>query len=393
MEKRKILFVVDEQMYGGVSVVLRNILKSINYAKCDVDVLILHDRGDALVGHMPKEVHVLYGTPFFDVIDCPLKNVLQSGNIRRIWNKLRLVWAMKHKTIGKYIQKERSKIIQKAYDVEIAFKDGFCALFTAYGEAQKKVSWLHIDYATYDCTGRYRELFQEIYQHIDTVVAITPDVRDTFHAIYHCEEKSVIIPNLIDSHEILSLAKEKDIVFEKDRLHFICVGRIAEQKAYPRLIEQLGKLKQEHILTNEVVHIIGDGDQQGVVEELIHQYHLEDNIDLLGYQVNPYPYIQKADMLLLPSLYEGLGLVLYEALILKVPCFATKFANVEQTLENGKYGVIVENSAQGIYEGLKELLQDKELIKHYQHNVASYHYTQQEKIVDTLDALLLEENL
>lgn len=388
MDKQKVLFVVDEQMYGGVSIVLRNILKSINYAKCEVDVLILHNRGDAIVGHIPDQVGVLYGTSFFEVIDTNIQTILKSGNVKNILSKLKLVYAMKHKRIEKYIQKERGKILTRAYDVEIAFKDGFCALFTACGESNKKVSWLHIDYNTYDCTGRYRELFQEVYKRIDTVVAITQDVQDTFNDIYHCEDKCIILPNLIDSHEIIEQSKQKEIHFAKDRTHFICVGRLAPQKAYPRLLTQLGKLKQEHILTNEMVHIIGDGEQQAYIEELIHQYHLEENIELLGYKQNPYPYIRKADMLLLPSLYEGLGLVLYEALILKVPCLATKIADIHTTLENGKYGIITENSDEGVYKALKTILQDKTILQTYKQAVSQYVYKQQEKVVEKLDRLL-----
>jgi len=391
MDKQKVLFVVDEQMYGGVSVVLRNILKSINYAKCDVDVLILHNRGDALVGHIPEQVGILYGTPFFEVIDTNIQTILKTGNIRKIFSKLKLVYSMKHQTIEACIQKERGKILKRAYDVEIAFKDGFCALFTACGESSKKVSWLHIDYNTYDCTGRYRDLFREVYKRIDTVVAITQDVQDTFNAIYHCEDKCRILPNLIDSHEIIHLSKQEDIFFEEGKTHFVCVGRLAPQKAYPRLLTQLGKLKQEGILTNEVLHIIGDGEQQAYIEEVISQYHLEENVELLGYKQNPYPYIRKADMLLLPSLYEGLGLVLYEALILKVPCFATKIADIHTTLENGTYGIIAENSEQGIYQSLKTLLQDKTILQAYKQKVQNYVYKQQEKVVEKLDALLENE--
>lgn len=388
MDKQKVLFVVDEQMYGGVSIVLRNILKSINYAKCEVDVLILHNRGDAIVGHIPEQVGVLYGTSFFEVIDTNIQTILKSGNVKNIISKLKLVYTMKHKKIEKYIQKERGKILTRAYDVEIAFKDGFCALFTACGESNKKVSWLHIDYNTYDCTGRYRELFQEVYKRIDTVVAITQDVQDTFNDIYHCEDKCIILPNLIDSHEIIEQSKQEEIYFPKDRTHFICVGRLAPQKAYPRLLTQLGKLKQEHILTNEMLHIIGDGEQQAYIEELIRQYHLEENIELLGYKQNPYPYIRKADMLLLPSLYEGLGLVLYEALILKVPCLATKIADIHTTLENGKYGIITENSDEGVYKALKTILQDKTILQTYKQAVSQYVYKQQEKVVEKLDRLL-----
>ena len=46
--KKKVLFVVDEQMYGGISTVLVNILRRLDYSNYDVDVLILHNRGNGI---------------------------------------------------------------------------------------------------------------------------------------------------------------------------------------------------------------------------------------------------------------------------------------------------------------------------------------------------------
>lgn len=389
--KKQVLFVVDEQMYGGVSEVLKNILRLLDYTQIDVDLLILHNRGDGL-DKIPTEVNVLTGTPFFSIIDLPIKTIIKSKNIRDIVNKIKLILSMKTGYIKKKIRKERNKILSKKYQLEIAFKDGFCPIFTAYGDAEKKVNWLHVDYATVDYTAHYHNLFLDVYNKIDTIIAITEDVKKTFCSIYPIEEKVQVIENAIDVDGIKEKAKAFSVDYDTTKLNLIMVGRIAYQKAYPRLIRQMAKLKKEERLKeNVVLHIVGDGEEIEEVKRLIQENHLQKNVQLHGYQKNPYPYIASADMLLLTSYYEGLGLTLYEAILLGVPTFATKFANVEKTLANGKYGKIVENTEEGIYEGLKQILEDKDRIKVLKEQTKGFIYTKNKEIKEQIKQLI-EEN-
>jgi hypothetical protein len=170
--KKSVLFVVDERKMGGVSILLTDILKSINIKKYDIDVLVLQNNGNEL-SNLPKEVNIIYGTNFFKGVDYTIKQAIKSCNPLLIFSKLRLVHLMKNKKIGKYITKERTKILKKDYDVEIAFKDGFCALFTIYGNSKKKYHWLHTDYSMYDCTSHYHELFSEVLPRFDKIIAIS----------------------------------------------------------------------------------------------------------------------------------------------------------------------------------------------------------------------------
>ena len=61
---RNVLFVVDEKQMGGVSVLLEDILKKLNFFKFNVDVMVLHNNGDYL-DDLPKDVNVIYGSRFF----------------------------------------------------------------------------------------------------------------------------------------------------------------------------------------------------------------------------------------------------------------------------------------------------------------------------------------
>ena len=63
--------------------------------------------------------------------------------------------------------------------------------------------------------------------------------------------------------------------------------------------------------------------------------------------------------------YEGFNLTVAEALILGVPVLSTKCTGPCEILGNGRYGMIVENSAEGLYNGLKQLAENPALLAEY----------------------------
>ena len=75
---KKILFVVDERMMGGVSVILENIINS--FKNINFDILVLHDRGNEL--NNLNNAKLIFGTPFFEVADLKMSEIIKSMNIK-----------------------------------------------------------------------------------------------------------------------------------------------------------------------------------------------------------------------------------------------------------------------------------------------------------------------
>ena len=90
-----------------------------------------------------------------------------------------------------------------------------------------------------------------------------------------------------------------------------------------------------------------------------------DNVILWGMQENPYKFIKNADVFLCTSHYEGYGLVVAEALILEKPVISTNVSGPAEILNNGDYGMLVENSTEGIYKGMKAFLDKPVLVSDY----------------------------
>ena len=75
--------------------------------------------------------------------------------------------------------------------------------------------------------------------------------------------------------------------------------------------------------------------------------------------------MKQADLYVCSSRYEGYNLTVAEALLLGLPVLSTDCAGPNEILDRGKYGRIVENSEEGLYKGIKELLERPDLLLGY----------------------------
>lgn len=121
-------------------------------------------------------------------------------------------------------------------------------------------------------------------------------------------ESSVIIPNGIDIEEIKGISPsltKSDVLF---------VGRLIKEKNADLLIKSLVQLKQK--FPNVKCVIIGEGPERGNLEKLSNDLGLMDNVEFLGFFDNYNDVIsnmKSAQVLVLPSIREGFGMVVLEA--------------------------------------------------------------------------------
>ncbi len=389
--KRNVLFVVDEKRMGGVSVLLEDILNMINIKNYIIDVLVLHNNG-SMLNNLPKDVNIIYGTSYFEAIDYTLKEVLKSGDFKRIYHKIKVILDMKTGNIKNTIIRERKKILNKNYDVEIAFKDGFTALFTIFGNSKTKIHWLHYEYKKTNPNAKYDKLFKRILPKFDKIIAVSEGVEQAFNKIYHLENKTSIIPNLVNTDKIIKKSKEKsDVILSKSDINFVSVGRLNKSKGYDRLIEAIHHLKQKKILPDKfLLRIYGGGEEKEILNDLIRKYKLDKYIYLMGQVDNPYKYIKSNDMFVLSSNFESFGLVIVEAMILGVPVLATQ-NNATNVLIKDKYnGLIIENSTLGLEKGIEYVINNKECIKKYKKNLKKYKYDNS-AIIKSIEGVLMND--
>jgi len=157
-------------------------------------------------------------------------------------------------------------------------------------------------------------------------------------------------------------------------------------KGYLRLIDVIHKLKDDNLFNNSHLTLIGDGPEFESAKNKIKEYNLSKEISLLGAKTNPFPYVKEADFFILGSVYEPFGLTVIESLSVETPVIATEVATIKEMLPES-YGMIVDNSEDGLYKGIKEIINNKKVIEKYKNNLVGYEYDTK-KIIKQIEKLL-----
>ena len=72
---------------------------------------------------------------------------------------------------------------------------------------------------------------------------------------------------------------------------------------------------------------------------------------------NPYPYLKESDCLLMSSQFEGYPVVFVESMILNKPIITTLVSDANKDIKD-KFGIVTENSLDGVYDGMKKFLDE-----------------------------------
>ena len=117
--------------------------------------------------------------------------------------------------------------------------------------------------------------------------------------------------------------------------------------------------------------IIGDGEKR---EELnsIKKDESINNVELKGFYSNPYPLLKQAYLYICSSLYEGYSTAVSESICLGAPVLTTNCSGMDEILDNGKYGMIVDNDEDSLYNGLIKILSDKKIYYNYKNAVVKH---------------------
>jgi len=167
-------------------------------------------------------------------------------------------------------------------------------------------------------------------------------------------ERFVTVPNLIDPPWLLERADEPlsaSLMGWADEAKILIgtAARLSVEKGLDRLIEAFSRFVVDHPGARLV--IAGQGPLRDELIRQIVALDLEHCVKLTGYLENPYPLMKRLDLFVLPSHYEGQGIVLLEALVLGGAVMATDIPGARDVLQ-GTRGVLVESSVEGLLRGM-----------------------------------------
>ena len=118
------------------------------------------------------------------------------------------------------------------------------------------------------------------------------------------------------------------------------VGRLVEHKNLPRLLQAFAQVVKQRPRTRLL--LAGSGPLHDALAAQIGQLGLQDHALLLGEQSEVPALMEAADLVVLPSLREGLSNVVLEAMALGRAVLSTPVGGIPQAIDNGRHGVLVE---------------------------------------------------
>ena len=139
--------------------------------------------------------------------------------------------------------------------------------------------------------------------------------------------------------ERYTFRSQKSLEVDKKNLQFLAVGRFHEAKDYPNLLHAIAIFRQNPQHKEYILNVVGDGELRPQIEALIEQLDLKDNVTVLGRRDDVPQLMQEADFFILPSAYEGFGLVVAEAMACGVFVIATNSGGVAEVM--GDTGLLV----------------------------------------------------
>lgn len=382
--KKKVLFNMYDLEIGGAEKSLLGILNLIDYSKYDVDLFLYSKSGD-LLKYVPREVNIL---PEIKVYKSLCKSTKE--NFKEGYYKLGVIKALsKYKAIlreiplayDQYMNQLANNILPELdgdYDVAIS-NIWPHDLVVNKVKAKKKIGWIHTDYSRMKIDYK---MDKNLLKKLDCIVSVSEHCKNNFEDIQgDLKNKSIYLENIISKSLIDKLSKEvieEKSIFAEENINILTIARFHKEKGVDRILEVCEKLRRRNV--KFTWYLIGFGGEESFLREGAKRLNLKNYFVILGKKINPYPYLKAADIYVQPSRYEGKSLCITEAKILSKPIISTDYDSVRDQLINRKTGIIVENSTDGIYKGILEIINDDKLRNSIIEELKSNNYSNENDI-------------
>lgn len=372
MKSKRIVFVMTSLKTGGIATSLVNLLNELS-SKTDYSLtLLLFDKNSANGIPLNKSITIMDAGALPEVIPLSQSETKHKSSYLAL-NRLiagGIAKFMSQSAAYKFLF--RNSKIQETWDIAISCTQS-SPLHHLYGgcnefvldmlKARKKYTFIHCDYITYGLASEYS---RNIYTRFDGIAAVSNSVRKRFlEAEPSFSDKTYTVYNCHDARRIQELANENPIIYDQDIMNFVTVARLGEEKGHYRVLKVMSQLNEEGL--HFKWHVVGGGDYQTTtcIQEFVAEKGLENEVVFYGDQKNPYRFIKNAQALLVPSFHEAAPMVYGEAQILGVPIITTNTVSALELVQDKKAGVVCENTDQGLYTLLKDVVISPDIIAKY----------------------------
>ena len=364
-EKRKVFVCALSLGIGGVEKALLGLLNSYDYNEVDVDLLLANHDGE-YIKYLKPQVNILPKNDFLSWVLLPKGHIIKSVcqlvfHPYQLWRFVKnITWGVYHKNMAQARQRMWRDVVDTLPHLKTKYDEAFdfSGLFRSYVlecvNAKKKYTWIHSDYNVY---GYDKSIDYVLLNQFDKIYCVSETCKTIFDNVYPLlSNKSEVKQNIVDINFIESQLNGKSFEDGYKGVRLLDVTRIDPNKGLDIAVKVCKLLKEKgldfrwYILGNDPLGYRKE------LENLIHQYEVEDRFILLGFASNPYPFMNDANIIVHFSRFEGRSVFIDEALALKKPILLTNYPTAKDQIKNGVNGWICEFDENELCEKLSYVL-------------------------------------
>lgn len=163
---------------------------------------------------------------------------------------------------------------------------------------------------------------------IQQVISVSKAVEEEYIFRGLMKNKNTVIGNVVDAEDVRQKAREKSDCKPVDLVY---LGRMSLPKNPLEFCKIVCEVKS--LFPNITARMIGDGELMPQVKEYICDHGLEGVIELVGFQSNPYPYLNAGKIMVMPSIWEGFGLAAVEGMCLGKPVVCSDVGGLDDIID------------------------------------------------------------
>jgi len=325
--KRKILLITPQLEGGGAEKVFRIIIENLNPEYFDIHILVIsHPTGyyNSIPKHIEKE----------------------SLNYKRVRYSLYGVY--------KHILKVQPSVVLCFNITHLAIWMGFLKAFlpkdikvvcresTILSAQNKGYVWYKQKILNF--------LYRKLYKNVDSVIALSKSMSEDLVINYQIPKNKIeVIGNPISSKKVMGRSLFYEGNLPENKFNLVFVGRLSKEKRLEFLLKAVAMAQNQYIHLTLIGKPSND-EYHEKLKRIVEKYELEEKVTFFGHQSNPYPYLAKANMLVMTSRYEGFPNVILESFALGIPVMVLEsIANFKEFVDN-ETGIVAPNKESFIKE-------------------------------------------
>lgn len=205
----------------------------------------------------------------------------------------------------------------------------------------KIVSHIHNNYPWLQSNNIYKLVDRIFRNKYDINIYCGKVVEDYYlqYGTYIKREKTRVSSNSIEIIDNIRYFNKEELELE-NRYVYGFIGRITEQKGLKPFIKAFNKVKER--FNDSIFIIIGDGDRGEEIRQLVNELNLETYFKFYGFQENVYKYFKSIDTVFLPSLYEGLPMIILEAMANEKTIVSMNVGSIGEVIKHNETGILVD---------------------------------------------------